>query len=113
MGRETLPATSLKWDITKSWDNTKLATHADLRKRHHCPARRRTAHRKRRTECGEDQHPLHLRQYFPRILRVGKNAIILHAPVRVHVSLNHQRVRVDRVQSHAKRALLQLRRGVD
>src|ERR1700730_18388086 len=42
----------------------KSSTYADLRKRHHCAAWRRTPHRQRRTKGGEDQHALNLRQHF-------------------------------------------------
>src|SRR3984957_21256877 len=73
-------------------DQKLLSPHTDLRKRKHVSTRRRPSHRQRRTERREDKHPLHLRQYIIRSRGVGKNLIVLHAPLRVHIRLDHQRV---------------------
>ena len=98
--------------VTRKTPRADLPPHADLRKRQHRAARRRTSHRQRRTEGRENQHPLDLRQHFLRLVRIRQNPVILHAPVCIHVRFDHQRIGVDRIQRHAKRALLQLRRGI-
>src|SRR5581483_10217849 len=86
---------------------------ADLGKRQHGGSGGGPAHEGGGAEGGEDQNVLHLRRKVLRLLGIGKNTIILHPPIGVHISFDDERIVFDLAKRVSERRLFKLWRRVN